>query len=590
MVELGAELPFARPEALVDFHLRGVRHPPARNRDVHFALRTASKARASPSCRARDVAYALCARRLAVEKPFAALSDHDARIGRAYRAAERTVDRRPKELRGKCAARGVPLRDAARERVRLCNPEEALGIKRDVSNIVHAVRVPLAGEPTSALSSDAADLASVLHYFHLVVWCTGRDILGAVRRDGARLQVAGRRRTALHVAELRHGNRDNLIVEDELQASVRVAHALRETELERIERKLAALRTGEVFVRALRCIKAIDGVALSGVVDVEMPFAVDGQCASGAEATALVVPNHVAVEICGDYRLSCLGAVPAHVDFGPVARNSARIAVIAAPATAREVVGIWSCGVCPALQFNVERLVRQAFPRVCSCRHGRAYMRVIAGVESVPEDFVFARRERLVVERPRNDVACGILYYDRDVRRLVELELDRLESGLRLDGLEGTPVDCGKSVLHCHGQRPPVRQAQRLRRTTLVDELRKPPYVAAHERHRPIRLNPFTEKLLRSEALVSVRAVVGLEREEHPVSRLRTIRAGADERPRHGNFLGITAGNLRERLLHAFRHHILALWLRGEGEGRARGSRRVAVAPELEMRELHWKF
>ena len=190
VVELGAELPFARPEALVDFHLRGVRHPPARDCDIHLALRTASKARASPSCRARDVAYALCARRLAVEKPFAALSDHDARIGRAYRAAKRTVDRRAKELRGKCAARGVPLRDAARERVRLCNPEEALGIKRNVRNIVHSIRVPLAGEPPPALAADAADLASVLHYFHLMVWCTGRDILGAVRRDGAHLKVA----------------------------------------------------------------------------------------------------------------------------------------------------------------------------------------------------------------------------------------------------------------------------------------------------------------------------------------------------------------------------------------------------------------
>ena len=126
LVELGAELPFARSDALVYLYLRCVGHPPSRDCAVELALWSAPEARASPARRARYVAYALSARRLAVEKPFAALPDHDVRIGRAYRAAERTVDRRPEELRGKCAARGIPLRDAARERVGFRDPEEAL--------------------------------------------------------------------------------------------------------------------------------------------------------------------------------------------------------------------------------------------------------------------------------------------------------------------------------------------------------------------------------------------------------------------------------------------------------------------------------
>ena len=214
-------------------------------------------------------------------------------------------------------------------------------------------------------------------------------------------------------------------------------------------------------------------------------------------------------------------------------------------------------------------------------------MRVVACVKSVPEDFIFASGKRLVVERPRYCLACGILYDDRDVRRLVELELDRLESGLRLDRFKGTPVDCGNSVLYCHGKRPPVRKAKWLQRTALVNELREPPHIGAHERHRAIGLNPLAEELFRGKTLVSACAVVGLECEQHPVARLGAVRAGTDERPWHGDFLGITAGNLGKRLLHAFRHHILALRLRGKGESCACGGRGVAVAPELEVRELH---
>ena len=421
------------------------------------------------------------------------MSDHDARVGRAYRAAERTVDRRAEELRGKCAAHGVPFRDAARERVRLCNPEKALRIKRNVRNIVHSIRIPFAAEPTSALSSDATDLASVLHYFHLVVWCTGRDIFGAVWRDSARLKVAWRRRTELRVTKLRHCNRDNFLLEYELKTSIHEAHALRKTELERIERKLGALRAREVVVGTLRRIKAIDRVALSGIIDIQMSFAVDRKRTRGTEAAAFVVPDHVAVEIGGDHRLSRFGAMPAHIDAFAVTRNSARIAVIAAPAAAGKVVGIGACGVCPTLQFDVKWLVRKAFPCVGSDRHGIPDMRVVASIKSIPEYFVFARGKRLVVERPRNDIASGILYDNRDIRRLVELELDRLEAGFYLDCLERTPVNSGKSVLHHNRKRPSIGKAKRLRRTALFDKLCKPPYVGAHERHHAVRLDAFAE-------------------------------------------------------------------------------------------------
>ena len=101
-----------------------------------------------------------------------------------------------------------------------------------------------------------------------MVWRTGCDIFGAVRRDGARLQVARRRLTALHIAKLRDSYRDNLFVEDEFKTPVREAHALGKTELERIKRKLAALRAWEVVIRAFRGVKAVDCVALSGIIDI----------------------------------------------------------------------------------------------------------------------------------------------------------------------------------------------------------------------------------------------------------------------------------------------------------------------------------
>ena len=213
-------------------------------------------------------------------------------------------------------------------------------------------------------------------------------------------------------------------------------------------------------------------------------------------------------------------------------------------------------------------------------------MRVVASIKSIPEYFVFARGKRLVVERPRNDIANGILYDNGDIRRLVELELDRLEAGFYLDCLERTPVNSGKSVLHHNRKRPSIGKAKRLRRTALFDKLCKPPYVGAHERHHAVRLDAFAEELLCRKPLVTVRAVVWLESEQHPVARIRAIRACADKRPRYRNFLDVATGDFSKRLLHAFRHHILALRLRGKGESCACGGRGVAVAPELEVREL----
>ena len=126
------------------------------------ALRPAPEARATPARRARDVAYALRARRLAVQQPFAALADHDVRIGRAYRAAERTVCGGAEKLRHELAGRRIPLRKAPRKRVRLGDPQESLVVERDVRDIVHPVAIPLAREPTPALAADAANFTIVL--------------------------------------------------------------------------------------------------------------------------------------------------------------------------------------------------------------------------------------------------------------------------------------------------------------------------------------------------------------------------------------------------------------------------------------------
>ena len=185
--------------------------------------------------------------------------------------------------------------------------------------------------------------------------------------------------------------------------------------------------------------------------------------------------------------------------------------MIAAPAAAGEVVGIGACGMSPALQFYVKRLVCKTFPSVSSGRHGISDMRVVASVKSIPEYFVLSSGKRLVVKRPRYCLASGVLYDNRDIRRLVKLELDRLEARLHLDCLERAPVNSGKSVLHHDRKRPSIGEAKRLRRTALFDKLCKPPYVGAHECHHAVRLNAFTEKLLCREPLVTVRAVVRLE-------------------------------------------------------------------------------
>ena len=415
----------------------------------------------------------------------------------------------------------------------------------------------------------------------------GRHVDRAVRRDGARGEVLGLRGAALRVLEVVDRERKDLLLEDELQAAVRVAHPLRRAEAVRIERELAALRAGEVVVAARRRVEAVDDVALAGVVDVEVPRAVRGERARRAEAAALVVPEQVAVVVGRDDRPARLRALPAEVDALRVARHGARVAVVAAPAAARDVVGVRAGAVRPAAQLEVQRLADDALPRVAAGGDRLADVRVEAGRKAVPEEFVRARRERLRGERPRDGLARGVLHDDRHLAGLVKREADRQEAGLLRRDLERAPVHLGDAVLHRDGERAAVREAQRLRRAGLVDERRAAPDVGAHERHHAVGLHALAEEVLRREALVAGGAVVRLEREQQEIAGGGAVGAVADQGPRDRDLLDVAAGDLAERLLHAARHHVLALRLGVLRERRAGGRDAVAVAPEVEVGELH---
>ena len=140
-------------------------------------------------------------------------------------------------------------------------------------------------------------------------------------------------------------------------------------DLAQFERRLAgALPVG---VLALRSVESIEGVALTGVVDVDDALA-GGNQGRAAETAALVSPLHVAVEIGADQGLPGFGSRPAQIHPLVVRVNGGGAAHVAAPIAAGRIERRAAGVARPAHQAQPDAFVPNGFPGVVAGRDGVA--------------------------------------------------------------------------------------------------------------------------------------------------------------------------------------------------------------------------